>query len=56
MAEERQKGILKEQKLLRATNDRKVWRAMITHYLKGHKRRNQTNIVFQSEFFDKDKY
>lgn len=30
------KGLAKEQILLRMTRDRKLWRRMIAHVLKGH--------------------
>ena len=33
---EGQRGGMKEQELLRRTKDRKLWKAMIAHVLKGH--------------------
>lgn len=36
MVEQRQRKMVMEQELLRATKDWKLWKAMIAHILKGH--------------------
>lgn len=36
MVEQRQRKMVKEQELLRATKDWKLWKAMIAHILKGY--------------------
>lgn len=43
--EQRQKGIVKEQVLLRETKDKKLRRAMISHLLKAYRKLNKLTIL-----------
>lgn len=56
MAEQGQGGKVQNKKLLKATMDRKMWRAVVTHVMKEHRKTasNLANVFFAMNSKDKE--